>query len=195
MKQKLRDAEVRTMDETICQQYQNSLLYDIQRNEYITKEISTLREQSRQNIDQIVQQISETKTTITTNISSHSKTTMEQLEGLQLDFANRDDNLNEKIQSNEVKLDEVQKQNKVVIGTIEKERDIQQKNHAEKIGHLFQTERNILSKTKETTADIIKHVKQTGQDIKDKVDNLRADIINTSAIEAAKSIKQGTKLE
>ncbi|CAG2243113.1 unnamed protein product [Mytilus edulis] len=177
MKQKLRDAEVRPLDETICQQYQNCLLYDIQRNEDITKEISTLREQSRQNIDQIVQQISETENTITTNISSHSKTTMEQLEGLQLDFAKRDDNLNERIQSNQVKLvDEVQEQTKVVIGTIEKEREVQQKNHGEQIGHLLQTERNIISKTKETTADIIKHVKQTGQEIQDKIDDLIVDI-------------------
>ncbi|VDI33634.1 Hypothetical predicted protein [Mytilus galloprovincialis] len=38
------------------------------------------------------------------------------------------------------------------------------------------TERNIISKTKETTADIIKHVKQTGQEIKDKIDDLIVDI-------------------
>ena len=35
MKQKLKDAEVRPLDETICQQYQNCLLYEIQRNEDI----------------------------------------------------------------------------------------------------------------------------------------------------------------
>ena len=36
MKQTLKDAEVRPLDETICQQYQNCLLYGIQRDEDIT---------------------------------------------------------------------------------------------------------------------------------------------------------------
>ncbi|CAG2207457.1 unnamed protein product [Mytilus edulis] len=39
MKQKLKDAEVRPLDETICQQYQNCLLYEIQRNEDIKTDI------------------------------------------------------------------------------------------------------------------------------------------------------------
>ncbi|CAG2207449.1 unnamed protein product [Mytilus edulis] len=191
MKQKLKDAEVRPLDETICQQYQNCLLYDNQRNEDITKEMKTLRKQLRQNNDQTVQHISEFKNTITTNISSHSKITMEQLEGMQLDFAKRDDDLNDKIQSNQVSLmDEVQEQNKAVIGTIEREKRVQQMNHVEHIGHLFKTERSILSKTEETTADILTHVKQTGQEIMDKVDNISVGINETSTIEAAKSVKQ-----
>lgn len=154
-----------------------------------------LREQLTQNNDQTVKHISEFKNTITTNISSHSKTAMEQLEGMQLDFAKRDDNLNDKIQSNQVSLmDEVQEQNKAVIGTIEKEKGVQQMNHTEHIGHLFKTESSILSKTEETTADILTHVKQTGQEIMDKFDNLSIGIKETSTIEADKSVIQGTML-
>lgn len=118
---------------------------------------------------------------------------MEQLEGMQLDFAKRDDNLNDKIQSNQVSLmDEVQEQNKAVIGTIEKEKGVQQMNHTEHIGHLFKTESSILSKTEETTADILTHVKQTGQEIMDKFDNLSIGIKETSTIDADKSVIQGT---
>lgn len=161
----------------------------------LLQEMKTLREQLRQNNDQTVQHISEFKNTITTNISSHSKITMEQLEGMQLDFAKRDDDLTDKIQSNQVSLmDEVQEQNKAVIGTIEREKGVQQMNHVEHIGHLFKTERSILSKTEETTADILTHVKQTGQEIMDKVDNISVGINETSTIEAAKSVKQGTML-
>ncbi|XP_052064754.1 uncharacterized protein LOC127704660 [Mytilus californianus] len=183
MKQKLKDTEVRPLDETICQQYQICLLHDIQQNEDIRMEINNLREQSKQNNDQIVQHILE----ITTNISSHNKTITEKMEGMQLDFDKRDEILYERIQSNEVKLnDEVYKQNKEVMRTIGKEREVLQLNHEELIGHLNQTELNIRSTTEEKTESILTHVEQTRQEIKDKIDNISVDLKEKVTIEVAK---------
>ncbi|CAC5401687.1 unnamed protein product [Mytilus coruscus] len=152
MKQKLKDAEVRPLDETICQQYQNCLLYDIQRNEDIKTEINMIREQSRTSNDQIVQHILETENKINTNISSHNRTISAKMEEMQLNCARRDEILYERVHSNEVKFnEEVHKQNEAVMRIIEKEKEVLQVNHAELIGHLYQTELNIQSKTEETT--------------------------------------------
>ncbi|CAC5401690.1 unnamed protein product [Mytilus coruscus] len=187
MKQKLKDAEFRPLDETICQQYQNCLLFDIQRNEDIRTEIKSLREQSKQNDDQIVQCILETDNKITTNILSHSKTITGQIEGLQLNFGNRYDILYERIQSMEVTVnDEGNKHTKAIIRTIETEKDDLQVKHEELIGLIHKTEQSIQTKTEEKAKNVLTQVEEARQDIEDKILNLGDDIKESITFEAGK---------
>ncbi|XP_063399603.1 uncharacterized protein LOC134684264 [Mytilus trossulus] len=187
MKQKLKDAEVRPLDETICQQYQNCLLFDIQRNEDIKTEIKRLEEQSRQNDGQIVQCILETNNTITTNISSLKKTITDKIEGLHLDVVTRDDILYERIQSMEVKVNvEVSKHTTDIIRTKETEKEDRRAKHADLIGHIQQTEHSIITKTDEKTENIITQVEEVKQEINDKIINLGENLKEAISSEAGK---------
>ncbi|VDI40777.1 Hypothetical predicted protein [Mytilus galloprovincialis] len=187
MKQRLKDAEVRPLDETICQQYQNCLLFDIQRNEDIKTEIKRLDEQSRKTEGQVVQCILETNNTITTNISSLNKTITNQIEGMHLDVANRDEILYERIQSMEAKVnDEVSKQTKDIMRTIETEKEDRRVKHEELIEHIQQTEHSIRTKTDEKTENILTKVEESRQDIDDKILNLGEDFKEAISSEAGK---------
>lgn len=151
-----------------------------------------LREQSRNNNDQIVQHILETEDKINTSISSHNRTISAKMDAMQLNFARRDEILYERVHSNEVKFnEEVHKQNKAVMSIIENEKEVLQVNHAELIGRLYQTELNIQSKTEETTEGILACVEQTKREITDKIDNLNVDHKKTVAVGASKLRKQG----
>ncbi|VDI10966.1 Hypothetical predicted protein [Mytilus galloprovincialis] len=150
-----------------------------------------LREQSRNNNDQIVQHILETEDKINTSISSHNRTISAKMDAMQLNFARRDEILYERVHSNEVTFnEEVHKQNKAVMSIIENEKEILQVNHAELIGRLYQTELNIQSKTEETTKDILACVEQTKREITDKIDILNVHHKKTVAVGASKLRKQ-----
>ncbi|CAG2207454.1 unnamed protein product [Mytilus edulis] len=192
MIQKLKDATVRPLDETICQQYQNCLLSDIRQNEETKTEILMLREQSRQNRDQIVQSILESEEKIATNITSHNEAFTDKIDGMMESFTQRDEILYERIKSLHVEvIDEVNIQSKEIMRTIKTEEDDVQMQHSELIGHLHKTEHNIRLNSEEQTEGILTQLEQTRQDITDQIHNLNKDVKESVTNQAIKTRKLG----
>ncbi|XP_063399602.1 uncharacterized protein LOC134684263 [Mytilus trossulus] len=190
MKQKLKDAEVRPLDEIICQQYQNCLLSDIRQNEEIKTEIYMIREQSRQNRDQIVQRILESKEKIANNITSQNEAFTDKIDGMMESLTQRDEILYERIKSLHVKVvDEVNIHSKEIMRTIKTEEDDVQMQHTELIGHLHKTEHNIRLNTVEQREGILTQLEKTRQDITDQIHNLSMDVKESVTNQAIKTRK------
>lgn len=111
---------------------------------------------------------------------------------MHLDVANRDEILYERIQSMEAKVnDEVSKQTKDIMRTIETEKEDRRVKHEELIEHIQQTEHSIRTKTDEKTENILTKVEESRQDIDDKILNLGEDFKEAISSEAGKLGKIG----
>ncbi|CAG2207455.1 unnamed protein product [Mytilus edulis] len=95
--------------------------------------------------------------------------------------------LYERIQSMEAKVnDEVSKQTKDIMRTIETEKEDRRVKHEELIEHIQQTEHSIRTKTDEKTENILTKVEESRQDIDDKILNLGEDFKEAISSEAGK---------
>lgn len=151
-----------------------------------------LKEQSRQNRDQIVQSILESEEKIATNITSHNEAFTDKIDGMMESFTQRDEILYERIKSLHVEvIDEVNIQSKEIMRTIKTEEGDVQMQHSELIGHLHKTEHNIRLNSEEQTEGILTQLEQTRQNITDQIHNLNKDVKESVTNQAIKTRKLG----